>query len=99
MTLIDLAIAVTVHELAQLAVRDGRPDDAVALLERELDILARDRVEEIASARLLLADTLWARAESRARAIDLARAARDHLRDAGKDAAAAQTWLGEHGMR
>jgi tetratricopeptide (TPR) repeat protein len=96
-----LDVAMTLHELGALAIRDGRSDEAIPLLERELDVLEQGKGpgEAIADARLLLAQALWAEPESHARAIDLARAARDQQRERGLDSAAAEQWLSEHTLR
>ena len=81
----------------------GETDDAVATLQRALDLLARNQVPPIslADARATLARALWDQGTDRARALRLARQAREAFAGAGApakpDLAELEAWLIEIG--
>ena len=78
-------VATTLIGLARLALAEGRPADAEARAEVALAIRERNDVSarKLAGAQFVLARALWQGPGPRARALDLAEAAREGFRDAG----------------
>lgn len=76
-------VATTLIGLARLALAEGRAADAASRAARALAIRERDDISarKIAGAQFILARALWEDGDDRARALELAEAAREGFRD------------------
>jgi tetratricopeptide (TPR) repeat protein len=98
---VDLPVRAEVLIGMSKALRGLRRDaEAVAPAEKALAIARDHHPPVLAKAEMTLARALWAAGRDRARAIQLARSARDRWREKGApDVANAEAWLAERGVR